>query len=216
MIWSKRKLGRIKSFEQIRVRLLSDWLPESDKSGIAIGFTSRRVGEGVTTVTDGLASAFGRHAPQGVLRLDVSPIKASLFSANKERAKRVDINTMNGSDFYVSEHTRLDNVLGIDTLGILPHRNSVQNQVFTKHLMTQLRKVYRVVLVDCGALSDATTANWLNHCDYKVMVIDTSITTQEILEAQRKSLSHSRIELDGTILNKRRYPIPKMLYWLTH
>ncbi|MCP4284534.1 MAG: hypothetical protein GY792_08790, partial [Gammaproteobacteria bacterium] len=45
-------------------------------------------------------------------------------------------------------------------------------------------------------------------------VIDASTATREVLGYQRQQFEHIGIRLDGSILNKRAYPIPRALYWL--
>ena len=81
-------------------------------------------------------------------------------------------------------------------------------------LRERLLNQYSIILVDAGSLSRASGAYWLANSDYNVLVVDSSRTTRESLEYQRKEFENSNITIDGSILNKREFPIPGFLYWL--
>lgn len=83
-----------------------------------------------------------------------------------------------------------------------------------RSIVDGLRSKYRVILLDAGALSKGWAFCWLASSNYRVLVIDTSTATREVLQHEIKELEHSGIKLDGSILNKRTYLIPSALYWL--
>ena len=68
--------------------------------------------------------------------------------------------------------------------------------------------------MDAGALNKGWASYWLASSSHRVLVIDASTATREVLEYHSKQFEHGGIRLDGSILNKRTYPIPKALYWL--
>jgi hypothetical protein len=83
-------------------------------------------------------------------------------------------------------------------------------------LVRELKKVYDLILVDSGSLNNSNGSFWLLNSDVNILVIDCTRTTRESLEHQRRDLQNSIISIDGTILNKRKFPIPRSLYWLVN
>jgi Mrp family chromosome partitioning ATPase len=92
----------------------------------------------------------------------------------------------------------------------------VDSDSLTQKLVRELKKVYDLILVDSGSLNNSNGSFWLLNSDVNILVIDCTRTTRESLEHQRRNLQNSIISIDGTILNKRKFPIPRSLYWLVN
>jgi Mrp family chromosome partitioning ATPase len=108
-----------------------------------------------------------------------------------------------------------DDTLNIDILALTDDdRMEFSGAQHAQSIIDRLRSNYQVILVDTGTLASSGGAYWLAHSDYRILVIDSTITTREMLQYQRKESEHASITLNGSILNKRKYPIPKSLYWL--
>ncbi len=199
-------LPRLASSDRIRVNMLTKWLLESDSCAV-IAFTSRLPREGVSTVVAGLAQAFGVANTGNMLVIEITP-------GRRRIADLLDVEELAGYSDLPGFLTRDEN-LGVDIITMADE--SPKGSGAGKHaksVLDRLRSKYSVILVDAGSLTKSTGAYWLKCSDYRVIVIDSSVTTLEVLEHQRNTLKHLDIKLDGSILNKRVFPIPKYLYWL--
>jgi hypothetical protein len=228
------------SFAKIRMQIVSRWLLNRDNPCSVIALTSRTPGEGVSTVTKGLARSFCVNDKGKILILDVSPRR-------RRKIRMLDVTTLEDiSD--LSDYIIKDKKLGFDTIKIANHpQNSFGNEnVFMDHdfpvpgiqsgddgtildgysdlddsgneqtraLFRSLKKTYQIILVDAGTLNNSNGTFWILNSDVKILIIDCSRTTRESLEYQRQVFENSGISIDASILNKRRFPIPRSLYWL--
>jgi len=83
-----------------------------------------------------------------------------------------------------------------------------------QRLLKKLEAAYNIILVDAGSLNNPNGTFWLANSDVNILVIDCTKTTREILEHQQREFENSQITIHGSILNKRKFPIPNFLYWL--
>jgi Mrp family chromosome partitioning ATPase len=210
-----RRLPKAASFERIRLNIVSKWLLKSQDDCTVIAFTSRSRGEGVSTVVAGLARSFGHADPGGVLVLDGSGGKrgvSRLLGVKAMPATLPDRETdLQELEHWITPARRH----GVDILALAdvgPLRWS--SPKFCQMVLARLRPSYRTILVDAGALAASWAACWLGCSNYRVLVIDSSIATREVLEHHRNELERGGIVVDGSILNKRSYPIPRLFYWL--
>lgn len=211
-----RRLPKPESFEHLRVNMLSKWLLNGSDKATVIAFTSRSRGEGVTTVAAGLARAFGMADPGGVLVLDAAPSRLRIADMLKTNRQQTSFYNFEAGSMDLSTAVIRDSKHGVDILALSdagPSRPGSSTKA--RSIIDLLRPNYRVILLDAGPLSNGWSAPWLACSNYRVLVIDASKTTREALEHQRKQSEQGGITLDGSILNKRAYPIPKSLYWLT-
>lgn len=210
-----RRLPKPESFEHIRVGMLSKWLLESGDKATVIALTSRSGGEGVTTVAAGLARAFGTADPGGILVLDAAPSRLRVADLLKIKGTPVSFYNVEAGSLDMASAVVRDSKHGVDILALSeagPSRPG--STVKARTIVDQLRPNYRVILLDAGPLSNGWAAPWLACSNYRVLVIDASKATREVLEHQKKQFDQGGVVLDGSILNKRVYPIPKALYWL--
>jgi Mrp family chromosome partitioning ATPase len=202
-----RRTPKPASFERIRIRILSKWLLNKKENCTVIAFTSRLPGEGVSTVVAGLARSFSTAEIGKILVLDVSNSRFGV-------SRLLNITNLAGfSDLpgYVTRDEKLD----IDVITLANDTLSSNGaEQHTVSLRERLLEKYNIILVDAGPLSSASGAYWLANSDYNVLVIDSTKTTRESLEYQQKEFENSNITIDGSILNKREFPIPGFLYWL--
>ena len=226
------------SFEKIRSQILSRWILKSDKNCSVIALTSRLTREGVTTVTRGLArslrSAYtgeillvyaGRKHPRRTSALDVTKLNdlsdLSSFITPDQRLGCDTIWLVNTSQDSISiAPSSLDDgdppVDVHDDDGTpLDHAFSLQTRYEkTNRIFRQLKSKYNIILVDTGSLNNSNGTFWLLNSDVNILVIDCTRTTRESLEYQRREFENSGLSIDGSILNKRKFPIPNFLYWL--
>ncbi len=228
------------SFAKIRMQIISRWLLNKDNHCSVIALTSRVTGEGVSTVTRGLARSFSVTDTGKTLILDASPRR-------RRKMRMLDVTAV--EDFSdLSDYIIKDKKLGFDTIKLAnnPQNNfGIDNVLYdgefpvpeiqfedygtildgssdlansgneqTRTLFRNLKKAYQIILVDAGTLDNANGTFWLLNSDVKILIIDCSRTTRESLEYQKRVFENSGISIDGSILNKRKFPIPRSLYWL--
>mgnify|MGYP001562476839 FL=1 len=211
-----KHLPKRESFDRIRVNMLSKWLLKSGNGCAVIAFTSHARGEGVSTVVAGLARSFGMADPGRVLVIDAAGNKqgvAHLLGTESPPPATFQDCAADAQDLrpciaHAEGH-------GVDILVLAdagPLRPGSGEQA--KAVLASLRSKYRLILVDSGALAAGWSLCWLASSNYRVLIIDSNAATRELLEHQRDELERSGMALDGFILNKRTYPIPRSLYWL--
>lgn len=210
-----RRLPKPDSFEQIRVCMLSKWLLDAGDKATVIAFTSRHVGEGVSTVVAGMAHSFGVADPGSVLVLDATPGRLRIGNLLKTRTRQTSLYHFETGEVDLSATVANDRKNGIDIL-TLGDTGAARPGIAAKarSVVERLSPYYRVILIDAGTLSKGWASHWLACSNYRVLVVDASTATREALEYDRKRFEHGGLKLDGSILNKRSYPIPKSLYWL--
>ena len=227
------------SFEKIRSQILSRWILKSDNNCTVIGLTSRLPREGVTTVTRGLARSFvsaytgkilllyaGRKQPRRAPVIDVTLLEdTSTLSDFIVRDDSLGCDTVRLANtaqdsIGLGDTSDIDDVpvpdIRFDEDGTIlshsPDTGSRNEQ--TRRIFRLLKKKYNLILVDAGSLNNSNGTFWLLHSDLNILVIDCTRTTRESLEHQQREFENSSISIDGSILNKRRFPIPNLLYWL--
>lgn len=207
-----RRLSKSGAFERIRVRMWSKWLLDAREGCTVIAFTSHSRREGVSTVVAGLARTIGATDPGRVLVLDVTPglqansgeLVADLLEVQATPDWIQDI-----SDFVTHNIFQGTDILSLKYIDL--NRPTPQ---MMKALLDRLRINYHVILMDVGSLFHSDILPWLSASDYRILIIDASTATREVLEHQQRELEHMGITINGSILNKRTYPIPSFLYWL--
>ena len=103
------------SFAKIRTQILSRWLSKQDAKCPVVAFTSRQKGDGVSTVTKGLARSFSAIDSGRVLLLDASrkhPRKARVLDIS-------DSANLSRPDDFVTE----DSKFGFDILRLVNSYN---------------------------------------------------------------------------------------------
>lgn len=227
------------TFEKIRMQILSRWLLNKDKNCSVIALTSRAPGEGVSTVTLGLARSFSTADTGKVLLLNASrkhPRKARVLDLSKQedltdlsdyvakdkkfgfdtiRLAHVTQNNFGMSDALTDSEYPIPDIQ-FDDDGTIMDGSTESDANFgqTHKLLRVLKKSYDIILVDAGALTNSNGTFWLLNSDVNILIIDCSRTTIESLEHQQREFENSKITIGGSILNKREFPIPRSLYWL--
>lgn len=215
MILIFKRLPKPEAFEGVRVCMLSKWLLDGADGSTVIAFTSRSRGEGVSTVVAGLARSFGAADPGSVLVLDAAPGRWRIRDLLQVQATEASLSNFEAGSLDLLSCVAHDEKHGIDILTLSDAGPTKPGSALrARSIVDGLRSNYRVILLDAGALSKGWASSWLASSNYRVLVIDTSTATQEVLKHERKELEHSGIKLDGSILNKRTYLIPSALYWL--
>jgi Mrp family chromosome partitioning ATPase len=178
-----------------------------------IALTSRLRREGVSTIVAGLARAFGAANPGSVLVLDADPSSRRVMNLMRVRATPLGLEDLDLEDFDLSSFVARKEDFGVDVVAISTSgRSGLGWEQKAKTLLDRLRRRYRVIIVDAGALAGEQAQFWLAHSDHRVLVFDTRVATREALERLRRELDQTGITLSGLILNKRQYPVPRIFY----
>jgi len=227
------------SFAKIRMQILSRWMLNKGNHCSVIALTSRFPREGVSTVTTGLARSFSSTDSGKILLLDVSGKRSrkirlldvteledfSDLSEYVTKDKKLEFDTIklanNSQNSFGLGDVAYDNEfpvpdISFDDDGTILDRSSdpdVGNEQ-TRKLFRKLRQEYNIILIDTGSLNNSSGTFWLLNSDVNILVIDSSRTTRESLEYQQRQFENTGISIDGSILNKRKFPIPNYLYWL--
>ena len=227
------------SFAKIRFQIISRWLLNKDEHCSVIALTSRYPREGVSTVTAGLARSFSSTDTDKILLLDVNA-KPSRKARLLDVTRLEDFSDL--SDYVTKDRNQkyhriklasnphnslgigvasLENELpildpGFDEDGTTPEQSSdpdMGNESIRMLLQT-LKRTYNIILINTGVLINPSGTFWLLNSDINILVIDCSRATRESLEDQQREFENSDISIDGSILNKRKFPIPSFFYWL--
>lgn len=212
-VLTSRDLPKQVSFERIRLNLISRWLQKPGEGCKVVAFASRSRGAGVSTVVAGLARSFGAADPGRVLVLDASGLNHGVAHYLGVRVAPAELPKETGD---LRQRITRNGERGVDMLalaGAAPLRPDSATAV--QALLASVRTGYQTILVDAGALDAGWATCWLASSDFRVLVVDGATATREVLLHQRRQLDQSGIRFDGFILNKRPYPIPRFLYWLT-
>jgi Mrp family chromosome partitioning ATPase len=152
-----------------------------------IAFTSVQKGEGVTYVVRGLAAALAR-AGKSVVVLDggLRPLQfPGLPTVDKDWGDRRSI---------------------VGT----PFESETQS---VQQVITGLHDRYDCVLLDCGSIGTSAGLTRLAPlCDGVVVVVEAGRLSEKHVARAAQFVSQARGTLLGTVLNKRRYPIPSWIY----
>ena len=239
---------KLASFAKIRTQILSRWLTRKGPGCVVIAFTSRLPGDGVSTVTTGLARSFhntdsgrvlllnaGRKHRRKYRSLDLSSaedisrhsefvlrdpkyeydiIRLTYSHKNSPVIERESASQKPADDESLDVETSESDTLDDDS--ILPEgvSDSYGRNLDAHNLLRELKQNYDVILVDAGSLANTNGTFWLLNSDANILVIDCTRTTRQSLEHLRREFENSELSIDGCILNKRKFPIPRSLYWL--
>ena len=204
-----------------------------------IAFSAKFPREGVTTVATGLARSFSTTDTGKVLLLDASgkrskkpraldvtevedfaDLSGYLTKDKKLKFDKLRLANVAHNTFALGDVSQaygdLDLNLGLEDDGSMQEQSPEQelSTQQTRKLLHRLRQDYDLILVDCGTMNNPSGTFWLVNSDINILVVDCSRTTRESLEFQKQQLENSAIAIDGSILNKRVFPIPSYLYWL--
>lgn len=185
----------------------------------SIIITSCSPGEGKTSVAIQLAIAAASEAQLRVLLIDfnpINPVLASLFNVSS---------TPGFSDYLDGDATAQDVIQTTSPGGpdLIPYGNT-RGGLLTRYNPPQLKEKitalssingcgYDLVVLD-GPSSFREPDLSLTACvfDGIILVIECERTRWEVVRHYQKSLQDAKANLIGTVLNKRKYYIPRGLY----
>ncbi len=226
---ARRERAIERDFDALRLRLIAAEPPDANRNDALVYImTSRTPGEGVSTVSAGLARSFIRHGTDKVLLLEANGKPnghAATSSAAKgtgpagwgaaEKSPRANTEGEAAGPGEVNYDAAIEQVEdgGPDTLPLsaMNGRQEPSGPPWEDYF-SGLRARYDVIVVDAGALDSKTPYYWSKKANHVLLVVDATRTTAEALERLRKDLKTAKLDITGVVLNKRQYPIPKLFY----
>jgi capsular exopolysaccharide synthesis family protein len=204
-------------YEVLKHRVLSLLNGKSDSSYV-LAFTSCEIGEGVTNVSANFALAVAKDSGRRVLLMDGhlrEPSLHNLFldhlsrdaaSGKVEAGKEVDMPAWK----VVSPSKNLDTLLARR-----PHPNAgpiFERSEFAEFL-EQARRRYNLIVIDCPPVQSTGNAIMIaSKADGLVLVVEAGRVRRQVLQRTIAVLEDSGTNILGVVLNKRKYPIPRIVY----
>ena len=198
------------AFDTIRDRLLSFGGDRGAEEGaLVVSIMSRVRGEGVTTVAVGLA----RGGPVRTLLVDYDPTPSGAAATLGLRARVFPGFSAAGSAPSLADYVQ---PASAGPLSLLTLDRAVPSGLEDRGPWAEsfecLRAAYPMVLVDAGSTHTTLPLRWARLATRRILVVDTSRTTEEELERLKAELGSVQQRVDGVILNKRTYYVPSSFY----
>lgn len=114
-----------------------------------------------------------------------------------------------------SKQVRDENLWLLSSGSLAAESTSLLNGDSMKSRVAELKKEFDYVLIDAPALTTFADGIVLGQlADGVVLVLEANATRREAASKIAESLREAQIRILGAVLNKRTYPIPKLLYRL--
>jgi len=198
-------------YDNVKERLLQ-CLNGSVDAGYAIAVTSCRRREGVSTVAANLCRTLARQYGGDVLIID-----ANVGSPSIDRILAVEKSPglceflKNGLGRGIVKQSNGTSVIPAGLADGKPA--DILNIDRFKQLLQVSRKRYRFTVVDAPALEQGAFVQRLaGLCDGTIMVVEAERLRWEIAQDAQRRLAACKIRTFGTILNKRRFHVPGLIY----
>ena len=172
-----------------------------------VEFIAARAGEGTTTVVRDFAASLGRATGASVLVVDASEprrgsdriglMEAIVAGLPVERAA-----TGTGNNVYEAKLS-----------GTVRPKGELAHRVNDRDLWAAVNERFDIVVVDAPALARSNRGLVLaQHMDAVVVVVEAERTRAPVLNRLLDLLRRAEAPVIGTVLNKRRYHIPRFIY----
>lgn len=203
-------------YDLLKHRVLA-MLNGKSEASVVLAFTSAEVGEGVTTVSANFALSLAKDSSRRVLLMDGHLRAPSLHTLFLERGaipkpgpesakKELDLPAWK----VVSPSKNLDALLARhawDNAGPIFDRTE-----FTEFL-DQARRRYRMIIIDCPPIESPGNSMMItSRADCVVLVVEAGRVRHQVLQRTVAVLEDSGTNILGVVLNKRKYPIPRLIY----
>lgn len=190
----------------------------TDKKGTVIQFLGSLKGEGTSTLIRELAKTVAFRLNRSVLLLDADQKRPS-------HAPAFDLNPKTGWDEAIQTGGPVkDSLCQVGWTSLYVSQSSMRNGSTTRVFESQkvrsffeaLKADYDLILIDSPPATLSADSLVLSPVvDGVILVVEAEATRYEVAEKVVERIGQNDTKLLGVILNKRRYPIPKMIYrWL--
>src|SRR5262249_33303193 len=84
---------------------------------------------------------------------------------------------------------------------------------YRQECLRVLRRSFDFVILDCPSLKSSWEATFVGPvADGVILVVNAGSTRRDQIERARRILEQSKSKVLGFVLNRRKYPVPKLLY----
>lgn len=172
-----------------------------------IQFVSARSGEGTSTVALQFARSLNRLAGPPVLLVDATPNDDD-GNGMPSLAEVLDLGLP-----IERAVASLGDGLGVARLGSVAERGGRTRRIGYRDIWAAVRGRFAAAAVDAPALERSYDAVTLaGHMDAVIVVVEAERTRAPVVEHLVGVLRRAEAPVVGTVLNKRRYRIPRFLY----
>ena len=208
--------GLSEQIEMLRAQVLTS-LGERAQDGYALAFASCGAHEGVTGVSMNFAASLADGGGQRVIVMDgnlQSPELQKWFGKEQlEKTETIRAGTEEAATpLWRNYRVNLNlDVLFARKVNFSPAR-VFETEAFKNNLQ-QLREKYDCIVIDCPALNKTSGAIALaSRADAVVLVVEAERIRREVIQRTIAVLEDGGANILGVVLNKRRYPIPGVIY----
>jgi Mrp family chromosome partitioning ATPase len=185
---------------------------QKQSEGAVLAFTSAAPQEGVTHVTQSFAIELAKHSERRTLIITAERLQ-TLRVADYIRMPECCTRT-NIENLWVMGTEKSTNGNGN---GKALERNKVtrleDESEFGLDRIEALRLTFPNILIDCRSLKvSAEAAVLAASVDGVVVVVEAGRTRRDEIQNAQRTIEMAQGNFLGTILNKRRYPVPEWLY----
>jgi len=203
-----------KCYESIRTRLLlsTNGFPRPSR---VITVTSCEAGEGSTTVASNLATMLAKTGDERVVLVDANfsrPMVHKLLGLELEPGLANEINNGSAGETIIKS-CPVEN-LDVIAAGQMPNESiSTFTSSRFKNLMQDLKKEYGYIVFDAPPIKETSSSMHLaSLSDGVIMVVEAERAHWEAVNRVKEELLKVKANIIGIVLNKRRFPIPKIFY----
>lgn len=183
---------------------------ESREPPRLISLTSCYRGEGVSTVASNLAVTLSHHGR--VLLVDANLHHPSLHRIFKVELTPGLAETLESGQVAITVAGHNFDVLAAGQMnGSLPRM--VESPERLADVLKEYKEQYRFVIFDSPAVNESSAAVRLaSLVDAVILVVEAERTRRETVLRVKEQLQQVEAKILGVVLNKRRFPIPGILY----
>jgi Mrp family chromosome partitioning ATPase len=183
----------------------------SSKAPYVLAVTSTYRGEGTSTIATGLAYTISLFENSNVLLVDSNthhPNVDKVTGINRPKGLyEMNVSGVAGNDSGNGLHSMLSGNMS-------DYVNKVKAPDKIGSLLPAVEKMeYRIIILDLPSLSEgAAAAKAAGIADGTLLVVESERVRREVLQRAKEKLNKSGANIVGSVLNKRRYYIPKWIY----
>lgn len=207
-----RETRAIEELNSVYIKILQ--APKNPKIR-SIMISSCNKGEGTSTVAVNLARIFAQKNGSKTMLID-----ANLHNATLERVFNVEREP--GLTDLINDSVDIKEAIketDLENLKLLPAGCSVSDpkEIFNSDAISQcleeLEKTFRFIILDSAPIIPYADSLFLSSkVDMVLLAVEADKTRSEVAQEAIRKLSKMGINVFGTILNKKKFNIPKLIY----
>jgi Mrp family chromosome partitioning ATPase len=178
--------------------------------GLVIAMASNVKGEGASFVSYSLARILAMNLGRRVLWIDAN------FRSPQPQLRHVEDDTLAQ---YLADPDAPPPKSGANWLSVMPgglELPSMKAELASercRQVFDGFRSEYEFIVVDCPPVLESVESAWLGRsCDGLVLVVEARRLKAEIVGHGLRTLREQNVNVLGTVLNKRRFDLPKVVY----